>query len=60
MVIRAAGLVVLPAWTRRHVSTDGAAVYEVPLSPLVSITQDGAIHQVRIEGYNVPSTAVMK
>jgi len=53
MVIRTDGLVMLPAWLRRHVSTDGMAVYEVPLSPVVSISQNGRVHRGALSGFVV-------
>jgi intracellular multiplication protein IcmK len=56
MVIRTDGMVMLPAWLRRHVSTDGMAVYEVPLSPVVSISQNGQVHRGALSGF-VVSTA---
>lgn len=56
MVLRTDGMVMLPAWLRRHVSTDGMAVYEVPLSPVVSISQNGQVHRGALSGF-VVSTA---
>lgn len=56
MVIRTSGQVVIPAFSRRHAATDGVAVYEVPLSPIVSITEGGALHRVSISGYSVETT----
>jgi intracellular multiplication protein IcmK len=53
MVVRTAGQVVIPAFSRRHAATDGVAVFEVPLSPVVSITEGGALHRVSISGYTV-------
>lgn len=55
MVVRTEGLVMLPAWNRRHVSTDRVAVYELPLSPVVTISQNGTLYRVNIDGYTVPS-----
>lgn len=57
MVVRTSGLLVLPAWKRRHSSTDGVAVYEVPLSPMVTVVQDGIQHRLSINGFVVPSQA---
>lgn len=57
MVVRTAGQVVIPAFSRRHGSSDGVAVYEVPLSPVVSITQGGALHRVQISGMAVESAS---
>lgn len=56
MVVRTAGLLVIPAWKRRHSSTDGVAVYEVPLSPIVTIAQDGLQHRVTVNGFSVTTT----
>jgi intracellular multiplication protein IcmK len=56
MVVRTAGLLVIPAWKRRHSSTDGVAVYEVPLSPVVTIAQDGLQHRVAVNGFVVTSS----
>jgi intracellular multiplication protein IcmK len=53
MVVRTSGQVVIPAFFRRHGSSDGAAVFEVPLSPVVSVTQGGALHRVQIVGIAV-------
>lgn len=57
MVVRTSGQVVIPAFSRRHASSDGVAVYEVPLSPVVSITEGGALHRVSIGGYTVETGA---
>lgn len=56
MVVRTSGLLVIPAWKRRHSSTEGVAVYEVPLSPVITIAQDGLQHRVSVNGFTV-STA---
>lgn len=53
MVVRTAGLLVIPAWKRRHASTDGMAVYEVPLSPVVTVAQDGIQHRLSVSGFAV-------
>jgi intracellular multiplication protein IcmK len=53
MVVRTSGQVVIPAFSRRHASTDGIAVYEVPLSPVISITEGGTLYRVSIGGYSV-------
>lgn len=55
MVVRTAGQVVIPAWSRRHAANDGVAVFELPLSPIVSITEGGALHRVSVGGYVVES-----
>ena len=55
IVIRTSGMVVIPAWLRRHSATDGVAVYELPLTPVVTITQDGLQHRVRLDGFALPS-----
>ncbi|MBQ0916912.1 hypothetical protein KBW71_00410 [Hydrogenophaga aromaticivorans] len=57
MVIRTDGLVVLPAWVRRHVASDGMGVYEMPISPVVSISKNGSVQQLLLSGYNIPSIA---
>ncbi len=56
MVVRTAGQVVIPAFSRRHGSVDGVAVFELPLSPVVSITQGGALHRVSVAGIVVEPT----
>lgn len=53
MVIRTSGQVVIPAFFRRHGSTTGVTVFEVPLSPVVAITEGGEQHRVSIGGYTV-------
>lgn len=53
MVVRTAGQVVIPAFSRRHGSTDGVTVFELPLSPIVSITEGGALHRISIGDYVV-------
>jgi len=57
MVIRTDGQVVILAFTRRHGATDGFAVFEVPLSPMVTISQAGTLHRVSIAGFVVESAA---
>lgn len=57
MVVRTSGQVVIPAFSRRHASTDGVAVFEVPLSPIVSITEGGTLYRVSIGGYSVETAA---
>lgn len=60
MVIRTAGMVVIPAWVRRHSSTDGVAVFEVPLSPVVTLAQDGLQHRINVSGFVVSTDSVSK
>lgn len=60
MVVRTSGQVVIPAFSRRHASSDGVAVFEVPLSPVISITEGGALNRVSISGYAVESGAVSR
>lgn len=55
MVVRTSGLLVIPAWMRRHSSTDGVSVYEIPLSPVVTIAQDGMQHRLSVNGFIVPN-----
>lgn len=55
MVVRTSGLLVIPAWMRRHSSTDGVSVYEIPLSPVVTVAQDGMQHRLTINGFIVPN-----
>lgn len=57
MIVRTAGQVVIPAFSRRHGSTDGVTVFEVPLSPVVSITEGGALHRVSIGDYVVDTSS---
>lgn len=57
MVVRTSGQVVIPAFVRRHAATDGVSVYEVPLSPVVSITDGGSLHRVSVSGYTVDPAA---
>jgi len=56
MVVRTDGMVMLPAWLRRHVATDGMAVYEVPLSPVVAISHNGRVHRGALSGFLVSNT----
>lgn len=56
MIVRTAGQVVIPAFSRRHGSTDGVTVFELPLSPVVSITEGGALHRVSIGDYTVDTS----
>lgn len=58
MVVRTAGQVVIPAFSRRHAASDGVAVFELPLSPVISITEGGALHRVSIGDYQVDTGAV--
>lgn len=62
MVVRTSGQVVIPAFSRRHASPDGVAVFELPLSPVISITEGGALHRLSIAGYAVetagPNSAI--
>lgn len=60
MVVRTAGQVVIPAFSRRHAATDGVAVFELPLSPVVSITEGGALHRVSLGGYTVETSAAAR
>lgn len=55
MVVRTSGQVIIPAFSRRHGSSDGATVFELPLSPVVSITQGAAVHRVQISGMSIES-----
>ena len=57
MIVRTAGQVVIPAFSRRHGSTDGPTVFEVPLSPVVSITEGGALHRVSVGDYIVDTSS---
>ncbi len=57
MVVRTSGQVVIPAFSRRHASTDGVAVFEIPLSPIVSITEGGTLYRVSVGGYSVETAA---
>ena len=56
MVVRTDGLLILPAWLRRHVATDGMGVYEVPLSPIISIARGGQVVRATISGFVVNAT----
>lgn len=58
MMVRTAGQVVIPAFSRRHGSSDGVTVFEVPLSPVVSITEGGALHRVSISDFTVDTSAM--
>ena len=55
IIVRTAGQVVIPAFSRRHSGTDGVTVFELPLSPVVSITEGGALHRISLGGYSVDS-----
>lgn len=51
MIVRTTALVAAPAWTRRQSSGTGVTVYEMPLSPVVTVAVDGALSLVRFEGF---------
>lgn len=57
MIVRTAALVAAPAWTRRQSSGTGVTVYELPLSPVVTVAVDGALSMVRVEGFAGTSAA---
>lgn len=57
IIVRTAGQVVIPAFSRRHSGTDGVTVFELPLSPVVSITEGGALHRISLGGYSVDNAA---
>lgn len=57
MVVRTDGMLVLPAWLRRHVSTDGVGVYEIPLSPVISIARGGQLIRASVSGFVVQARA---
>lgn len=53
MVVRTDGMLILPAWLRRHVATDGMGVYEIPLSPVISIARGGQVLRASVSGFMV-------
>jgi len=53
MAVRTDGMLLLPAWIRRHVSTDGIGVYEIPISPVISISKGGQIIRGSVSGFLV-------
>lgn len=57
MVVRTQGQLVIPAFSRRHGSVDGVTVFEIPLSPIVSITDGGTLYRVSVGGYSVETAA---
>ncbi|MDF2461834.1 MAG: icmK [Ramlibacter sp.] len=56
MIVRTSALLAAPAWTRRQSSGAGVTVYELPLSPVVTVAVDGSLSLVRISGLS--ATAV--
>lgn len=59
MVVRTAMTVVSPAAFKRHSSADGTHVYEMPLSPVITVQGPRATYQtVVIEGIQVYGSAV--
>ncbi|MCX8018610.1 MAG: DotH/IcmK family type IV secretion protein, partial [Rhodocyclaceae bacterium] len=57
MGVRTDGLLMLPAWLRRHAATDGMGVYEVPLSPAISIARGGQVLRATVSGFVVDAAA---
>lgn len=51
MIVRTNALVAAPAWTRRQSSGTGVTVYEMSLSPVVTVAVDGALSLVRLDGF---------
>lgn len=56
MVVRTSALVLSPAWKRRQGSSDGVFVYEIPLTPVVSISEGGEVRQVAFGNMSVEPT----
>lgn len=57
MVVRSKSMLVLPGWIRRHASSDGTAVYEVPLSSVVTVSEAGILYRVAISDFSVLPTS---
>lgn len=51
MIVRTNAMVAAPAWSRRQSSGSGVTVYDMPLSPVVSVSIDGELSMVRIDGF---------
>lgn len=57
MMLRTEKLVLSPNARRRQSSSDGMTVYELPLSPVVLVSDDGRITNVRISGFSLSQEA---
>lgn len=60
MIVRTSALLAAPAWSRRQSSGTGVTVYEVPLSPVLTVAVDGALSSVRLDGFTATTAASTK
>jgi intracellular multiplication protein IcmK len=60
MIVRTSALLAAPAWTRRQSSGAGVTVYELALSPVVTVAVDGSLSLVRLGGFSATSVPVAR
>lgn len=53
MAVRTSAQILSPAWMRRQGSSDGVFVYQLPITPVVVIAQDGELRNVALGGISV-------
>ena len=53
MAVRTSAQILSPAWMRRQGSSDGVFVYQLPLTPVVVISQGGELRNVALSGISV-------
>lgn len=53
MVVRTSAMVLSPAWNRRQGSSDGVFVYEVPLTPVVMVSEGGEQRAISLGNISV-------
>jgi len=53
MAVRTSAQILSPAWMRRQGSSDGVFVYQLPVTPVVVISQGGELRNVALGGISV-------
>lgn len=53
MAVRTSAQILSPAWMRRQGSSDGVFVYQLPITPVVVISQGGELRNVALGGISV-------
>ncbi|MNU01795.1 hypothetical protein D3C72_2453010 [compost metagenome] len=53
MAVRTSAQILSPAWIRRQGSSDGVFVYQLPITPVVVISQGGELRSVALKGITV-------
>lgn len=53
MAVRTSAQILSPAWIRRQGSSDGVFVYQLPITPVVVISQGGELRNVALKGITV-------